>query len=85
MNEGWACFWHYTILNDMYDQGLLTEEFMLEFLHSHTNVVYQPPFDSPYYSGINPYTLGFNIYKDIRRICEQPTDEDKKMVSRFAK
>ena len=29
------------------------------------------------YSGINPYTLGFNIYRDIRRICEHPTDEDR--------
>lgn len=77
MNEGWASFWHYTILNDLYDQGLLTEEFMLEFLHMHTNVIYQPPFDSPHYSGINPYTLGYNIYQDIRRICEHPTEEDK--------
>ena len=77
MNEGWACFWHYTIINDLFDQGLLSIEFMLEFLHIHTNVIYQPPFDSPYYTGINPYTLGYNIYRDIRRICEQPTKEDK--------
>ena len=27
---------------------------MLEFLHSHTNVVFQPPYNSPWYSGINP-------------------------------
>jgi spore cortex formation protein SpoVR/YcgB (stage V sporulation) len=40
-------------------------------------VIYQPSFDSPYYSGINPYTLGFAMYRDIRRICEEPTDEDK--------
>lgn len=77
MNEGWACFWHYTILNKLYDQGHITNEFMLEVLQSHTNVIYQPPFDSLQYSGINPYTLGFNIYKDIRRICENPTAEDK--------
>lgn len=24
MNEGWACFWHYTILNHLYDDGLVT-------------------------------------------------------------
>jgi len=77
MNEGWACFWHYTILNTLYDEKFLSDEFMLEVLQSHTNVIYQPAFDSPYYSGINPYALGFNIYKDIRRICEQPTEEDK--------
>lgn len=50
---------------------------MMEFLQSHTNVTAQPPFNSPYYSGINPYALGFSMYTDIRRICENPTDEDK--------
>lgn len=78
MNEGWACFWHYTILNKLYDEGLVTDEFMLEVLQSHTNVIYQPAFDSPHYSGINPYALGYNIYADIRRICENPTDEDRR-------
>jgi spore cortex formation protein SpoVR/YcgB (stage V sporulation) len=77
MNEGWACFWHYTILNEMYDRGLVTDGFILEFLQSHTSVVYQPGFDSPHYSGINPYTLGFAMMTDIRRICEHPTDEDR--------
>ena len=51
---------------------------MLEFLQSHTNVVYQPPYDHPGFSGINPYTLGFSMMQDIRRICETPTDEDKR-------
>jgi stage V sporulation protein R len=77
MNEGWATFWHYTILNQLYDEGLVTDGFMIEFLQSHTNVVYQPPFDSKYYSGINPYALGFAMMSDIRRICESPTPEDK--------
>ncbi len=76
MNEGWATFWHYTILNQLYDEGLCTDGFMMEFLQSHTNVVMQPGFDSPYYSGINPYALGFNMMSDIRRICEKPTQED---------
>ena len=77
MNEGWACFWHYTILNDLYDKRFINEGFMMEFLQSHTNVIYQPPFDSPYYSGMNPYTLGFAMMKDIQRICQNPTPEDK--------
>ncbi len=76
MNEGWATFWHYTILNQLYDEGYCSDGFMMEFLQSHTNVVFQPGFDSPYYSGINPYALGFNMMSDIRRICEQPTPED---------
>jgi stage V sporulation protein R len=77
MNEGWATFWHYTILNQLYDEGLVGDGFMMEFLQSHTNVVYQPPISSSYYSGINPYALGFAMMRDIRRICEQPTDEDR--------
>jgi stage V sporulation protein R len=77
MNEGWATFWHYTLLNDMYDQGLLADGFMIEILSSHTNVVFQPPVTHPGYSGINPYALGFNMFTDLRRICEKPTDEDR--------
>ncbi len=77
MNEGWATFWHYTILNQLYDESLINEGFMLEFLETHTNVVYQPPFDSKYYSGINPYALGFTMMRDIQRICQNPTEEDK--------
>jgi stage V sporulation protein R len=77
MNEGWATFWHYTLLNDLYDQGLLTDGYMMEILSSHTNVVFQPPVTDPRYSGINPYALGFNMFTDLRRICEKPTDEDR--------
>lgn len=77
MNEGWACFWHYTLLNTLYDEGKVNDGFMLEFLQSHTNVVYQPPYSSKWYSGINPYALGFAMWQDIRRICERPDDEDR--------
>ncbi len=77
MNEGWATYWHYTILNTLYDEGLLADGFMLEFLQSHTGVVAQPPYNSRWYSGINPYALGFAMWRDIRRICENPDDEDR--------
>jgi spore cortex formation protein SpoVR/YcgB (stage V sporulation) len=77
MNEGWATFWHYTILNTLYDEGLVNDGFIMEFLQSHTNVVAQPPYNSKFYSGINPYALGFAMMSDLRRICEQPTDEDR--------
>ena len=76
MNEGWATFWHYTLLNRLYDEGLLGDGFMIEILQSHTNVIFQPPFDVPYYKGINPYALGFAMMRDIRRVCEHPDDED---------
>ena len=78
MNEGWATFWHYTLMNTLYDEGLLTDGVMLEWLSSHTNVIYQPPVGHPAYSGINPYTLGFSMYRDIQRICRAPTAEDRR-------
>ena len=77
MNEGWACFWHYHILQQMYQEHLVSDGFMLEFAQHHTNVLYQPEFDSPYYNGVNPYTLGFAMMQDLRRICEAPTAEDR--------
>ncbi|MFV8818723.1 SpoVR family protein [Haliea sp. E17] len=78
MNEGWACFWHFHIIHEMYREGLVTDGFMMEFLQYHTAVIYQPPFNSPYYSGINPYTLGFGMMQDLRRISENPTEEDRR-------
>ena len=77
MNEGWATFWHHKLLNTMYDDGYLTDGVMIEWLKSHTNVIYQPPVGHKAYSGINPYALGFAMYTDIKRICESPTDEDR--------
>jgi spore cortex formation protein SpoVR/YcgB (stage V sporulation) len=77
MNEGWACFWHFHILHELYADGLVNDGFMLEFLQYHTGVIFQPPFDSPYYSGINPYTLGYAMMQDLKRVCEAPTDEDR--------
>jgi spore cortex formation protein SpoVR/YcgB (stage V sporulation) len=84
MNEGWACFWHFTILHQLYAEGLVTDGFMIEFLQHHTNVVFQPAYDSPYYNGINPYTLGYCMMQDIKRICEHPTDEDRMWFPDFA-
>ena len=62
MNEGWATFWHYTILNRLHEKGQVDDGFMIEFLKSHTNVVAQPSFDSKMYSGLNPYALGFAMF-----------------------
>lgn len=78
MNEGWATFWHYRIMNDLYDQGYIDEGFILEFLQSHTSVVFQPSYDKQYFNGINPYALGYAMFTDLRRICEKPTEEDRR-------
>lgn len=76
MNEGWATFIHYSIMNELYDEGLLTDGTMIEFLKSHSSVVWQPGFNSKYFSGINVYALGFAMFKDIKRIAMEPTEED---------
>ena len=77
-NEGCATFTHYEIINKMHEEGYLGDDFMLEFFHHHSNVIFQPGFDSQYYSGLNPYTLGFNIFSDLKRMSLDPTEEDKK-------
>ena len=77
MNEGWATFWHHRLLNQMYDDGWLTDGVMIEWLKSHTNVVYQPLVGERGYTGLNPYALGFAMYSDLKRVCELPTDEDR--------
>lgn len=77
MNEGWATFTHYNIMNDLYDEGLITEGAVLEFLKSHTSVVFQPEWHQKYFNGISPYALGFNMMMDLKRVCEHPTEEDK--------
>lgn len=84
MNEGWATFWHYTLMNELYDRGLVDEGFMIEFMASHTAVVNQPSFDVQWYSGINPYALGFAMFQDIKRICQDPSEEDHYWFPDFA-
>ncbi|MFP4094449.1 MAG: SpoVR family protein [Cyclobacteriaceae bacterium] len=78
MNEGFATFMHYHIINKLFEMGYLSDGFMLEFIQSHSAVIFQPEYNKPYFSGLNPYTLGFNIFMDIKRICQAPTEEDRK-------
>ncbi len=77
-NEGFACFVHYTIMQQLREENLISDGFMLEFLASHTGVIGQYPFHHKHYTGINPYALGFAMFMDIKRICEDPTPEDKR-------
>ena len=55
MNEGWASFWHHRILSEV---GI-PQEYHLSFLKSHNQVI------RPHIGRINPYHLGFNIFKKI--------------------
>ncbi|MDJ0949858.1 MAG: SpoVR family protein [Alphaproteobacteria bacterium] len=84
MNEGCATFVHHYIANELNVRGQLSEGALLEILHSHSNVIYQPPFDHPHYSGLNPYALGFAMMQDIKRICTEPTDEDREWFPEIA-
>jgi stage V sporulation protein R len=84
MNEGCATYVHYRIMTRLHETGQLTDGAMMEFLRSHTNVVFQPEFDDPRYSGINPYALGFAMMEDISRICREPTAEDKQWFPAIA-
>ena len=77
MNEGTATYVHYRIMTKLHQQGRITDGNFLEFLQSHTNVVFQPEFDDPRYSGFNPYALGFAMMQDIERIVTSPSDEDR--------
>ncbi|PLP57581.1 SpoVR family protein [Mesorhizobium loti] len=77
MNEGCATFVHYTLMNMLFDRGRISEGAMLEMLSNHSNVVFQPGFDDPRFSGINPYALGLDMMQDIKRIATEPTEEDR--------
>lgn len=84
MNEGCATFVHYYIVNQLHEKGLITQGAFMEMMHSHTNVIMQPEFDDPRFSGLNPYAIGFAMMQDIRRICENPTEEDRDWFPDFA-
>lgn len=57
MNEGWASYWHYTILNSL----KLPEGLHFEFLKRHNDVI------APIVGGLNPYYMGFKIFQDIEK------------------
>lgn len=79
MNEGWATFHHKAIIDEMYEQDLVTDGFMFEFMQSHTGVIRQQRM-APF----NPYALGFAMFEDIKRICLSPTEEDIQWFPEFA-
>ncbi|NDC59132.1 MAG: SpoVR family protein [Alphaproteobacteria bacterium] len=77
MNEGCATYVHHRIMRRLHEKGLIDDGAYLEFIHTHTNVVFQPGYSDKRYSGLNPYALGFAIMEDIERVCVAPTNEDR--------
>jgi stage V sporulation protein R len=57
MNEGWASFWHHRIMTSLE----LPDDLHLEFLVHHNQVV------RPHLGNINPYYLGFTIWRDLEK------------------
>ena len=84
MNEGAATYVHYRVMTRLHQLGGIGHGDFLEFLTSHTNVVFQPGFDDRRFSGINPYALGFAMMQDIERIVTQPEDEDREWFPQIA-
>jgi len=56
INEGWASYWHYTILHELD----LPPELHVPFIKSHNQVI------RPHIGGINPYHLGFQLFQRIK-------------------
>ena len=55
MNEGWASWWHYKILQSLE----LPPQLHLEFLKVHNSVI------APTQGAINPYYIGFKIWESL--------------------
>jgi len=66
MNEGWACYWHRTIMNSLE----LPADLHMEFLVRHNQVVRPIPND------INPYHLGLKMWDDIVRRHDEPSFDE---------
>src|SRR5713226_9284702 len=49
------------VMNEVHEQGPLSDGNFLEFLQSHTNVVFQPDFDDPRFSDFNPSARGLSM------------------------
>ncbi|MDF2613573.1 MAG: SpoVR family protein [Clostridia bacterium] len=82
MNEGWATFWHYTILNAL---GL-SQDMQMEFYKVHHNVICQRP------GSLNPYYLGFKIWQalyekyegDFKKLaCIRSTERDASFIRSY--
>jgi len=54
MNEGWASYWHYSILKKLN----LPQSLHMEFLSRHNQVI------RPFLGSINPYFVGFKMFED---------------------
>ena len=55
MNEGWATYWHSTIMTRHY----LDASEIIDYADHHSGTVHMPP------GNFNPYKIGVEIFRDI--------------------
>ena len=84
MNEGCATFVHYEILNRLYERGQLTDGTMLEFLHSHSSVVFQPALQRPPLQRHQPLRAGLRHDERHQAHLPEPTAEDREWFPEIA-
>jgi stage V sporulation protein R len=77
LNEGFATFTHFYIMNELEKKGIISPDAQLAWLHLHSNVIFQPTYRQGKSAMFNPYALGLAIFNEIRRVCEAPTKEDE--------
>lgn len=68
MNEGWATYWHYKIIKELEERGEMPQGMLIEFSVHHNQVIKPVP------GRINPYYLGFELFKDIYERYEKETN-----------
>lgn len=56
LNEGWAAFWHSTIMTQ---SGVMTEAEVIDYADHHSGTVAMHP------GRLNPYKLGLELFRDI--------------------
>ena len=86
VHEGAACTLQRTVFNCLspLELGAVSNSAMNNFFDVHARVTGQPGYrwrdkfegKIPLW-GINHYSLGFQLFQDIERICREPTDEDR--------
>jgi stage V sporulation protein R len=55
MNEGWASFWHSTLMT----RHFLEAKEVIDYADHHSGTVHMPP------GGFNPYKIGLELFRDI--------------------
>lgn len=87
VHEGAACTMQWKVFERLspLDLGAVNDCAMNNFFATHGSVINQPGYRwRPKFDGkvfaypINHYSLGFQLFQDIARMCREPTEEDRR-------